>query len=163
MLDVLHMSNCQDFSLRITVVMRKLILVSWAVLALAFGSGTSFAADDVNLHVKIDNLKNSKGKLVVALFDNSDDFLKNTIDQKIIDINENLVGEVDFKITSPGSYAVVAFHDRNSNGDLDVAVIIPREPYGFSNDARSMFGPPKFRKASFDITDSDLEIEFGVR
>jgi uncharacterized protein (DUF2141 family) len=132
-------------------------------LSIAFGPATCIAADDFNLHVKIDNLKNNKGKLVIALFNNSDDFLKNTVDKRIIDIDESLVGEVDFKITTPGSYAVVAYHDKNANGDLDVAVIIPREPYGFSNNARSLFGPPRFKKASFDVIDSDVDIEFGVR
>ena len=143
--------------------MKTVTLMTLLCLSTAFNSSACIAADDFNLHVKIDNLKNNKGKLVIALFDNSDDFLKNTVDEKIIDIDENLVGEVDFKITSPGSYAVAAYHDRNANGDLDVAVIIPREPYGFSNNARSLFGPPRFKKAAFDVVDRDVEITFGVR
>jgi uncharacterized protein (DUF2141 family) len=142
-------------------VVRKFVALISVSMALSWNA--SFAADDVILRVKINNLKNDKGQLVIALFDNSDDFLKNTVAEKTVEIDKNLTGVVDFKIPSPGSYAVVAFHDRNANGDLDVAVIIPREPYGFSNDARSPFGPPRFKKAAFEVADSDLEIAFGVR
>ena len=143
--------------------MKFLILMTLACLSIGFAGGAVSADGDVILRVKVENLKNSKGKLVVALFDNSDDFLKNTVDEKIVEIDENLIGQVYFNIKSPGAYAVAAFHDRNANGDLDVAVIIPREPYGFSNDARALFGPPKFKKAAFDVSNSDLEIAFGVR
>jgi uncharacterized protein (DUF2141 family) len=143
--------------------MKIFALTALLCVSTVFNATTCLADDDFNLHVKIDNLKNDKGKLVIALFDNSDDFLKNTVAEKIVEIDDDLTGQVDFKITTPGSYAVVAFHDRNENGDLDVVVIIPREPYGFSNNARSMFGPPRFKKASFEVVDSDVEIEFGVR
>ena len=143
--------------------MKVLILITLAYLSIAFPVGAISADGDVILRVKDENRKNSKGKLVVALFNNSDDFLKNTIDEKIIEIDENLTGQVDFNIKSPGAYAVAAFHDRNANGDLDVVVIIPREPYGFSNDARSLFGPPKFKKAAFDVSNSDLAIAFSLR
>jgi uncharacterized protein (DUF2141 family) len=143
--------------------MKIFALTALLGVSTVFNATACLADDDFNLHVKIDNLKNDKGKLVIALFDNSDDFLKNTVAEKIVEIDDDLTGQVDFKITTPGSYAVVAFHDRNENGDLDVAVIIPREPYGFSNNARSMFGPPRFKKASFEVVDSDVEIEFGVR
>lgn len=143
--------------------MKFVILATLTCLAFALSSVPVSADGDVILRVKVENLKNSKGKLVVALFDNSDDFLKTTVDEKMVEIDENLIGQVDFNIKSPGAYAVAAFHDRNANGDLDVVVIIPREPYGFSNDARSLFGPPKFKKAAFDVSNSDLEIAFGVR
>jgi uncharacterized protein (DUF2141 family) len=157
------MRNCQLKGCKDIIGMKFSILMTLTCLSIVFPVVALSADGEVMLRVKIENLKNSKGKLVVALFDNSDDFLKNTIDEKIVEIEDNLIGQVDFKIKSPGAYAVAAFHDRNANGDLDVVVIIPREPYGFSNDARSLFGPPKFKKAAFDVSDSDLEIAFVVR
>ena len=47
---------------------------------------------------------------------------------------------------------VVVFHDENGNGELDLGQFrIPVEPYGFSNDAPVMMGPPSWKKAAFDV------------
>jgi len=52
----------------------------------------------------------------------------------------------------PGKYAVAAYVDNNRNGRQDKNFLgIPKENYGFSNDARGMFGPPDFAAAAFDI------------
>lgn len=65
---------------------------------------------------------------------------------------------VDDKLTvvvadlPPGKYAVAAYVDNNKNGKQDTNFLgIPKEIYGFSNDARGMFGPPDFAAAEFDI------------
>lgn len=50
-----------------------------------------------------------------------------------------------------GRYAVKAFLDLNGNGTLDKNLVgMPKEPYGFSNDARAPFGPPSIEAASFE-------------
>ena len=54
-----------------------------------------------------------------------------------------------------GAYAVAVIHDENGNNRLDTALGIPREGYGFSNDAAVRFGPPKFAAARFDLTATD--------
>lgn len=52
----------------------------------------------------------------------------------------------------PGRYAVAAFHDADENGRLTLWPIgLPREAYGFSNDARGRFGPPSFESAAFSL------------
>jgi uncharacterized protein (DUF2141 family) len=59
---------------------------------------------------------------------------------------------VDFEGLEPGEYAIKAFHDLNSNGEMDFNMLgIPREPYGFSNDARATFSPPAFKDAKFIV------------
>ena len=59
---------------------------------------------------------------------------------------------LQFPGISPGTYAVKVFHDVNDNGVLDTNWIgIPKEPYGFSNDAMGTFGPPSFEQASFKV------------
>jgi uncharacterized protein (DUF2141 family) len=57
-----------------------------------------------------------------------------------------------FEDVPAGSFAVSVFHDENGNGELDsVALGIPSEAYGFSGDARNMFGPPSFEKARMEL------------
>jgi len=54
----------------------------------------------------------------------------------------------------PGRYALAVYCDLNANGKLDSNLLgMPTEPYGFSRDARSLFGPPDFEQASFDLGD----------
>ncbi|MDQ2646856.1 MAG: DUF2141 domain-containing protein [Myxococcota bacterium] len=55
-----------------------------------------------------------------------------------------------FEDVPPGSYGISAFHDRNDNEKLDTNLIgVPVEDYGASNNARGVFGPPKFDDARF--------------
>lgn len=52
----------------------------------------------------------------------------------------------------PGTYAVAAYVDSNRNGRKDKNFLgMPSEAYGFSNDARGMFGPPAFAAAAFEV------------
>jgi uncharacterized protein (DUF2141 family) len=52
----------------------------------------------------------------------------------------------------PGDYGVMAYHDRNANGRLDrIPLGPPTEPYGFSNNARALFGPPDWSAARFRL------------
>jgi len=50
----------------------------------------------------------------------------------------------------PGIYAVSVIHDANDNKKLDTNFLgVPREGYGFSNNAKGTFGPPPFKRAAF--------------
>lgn len=57
-----------------------------------------------------------------------------------------------FRDVPPGRYAVALLHDENNNGKADrAAMMIPREGFGFSRDAKVRFGPPRFGDAAFDV------------
>lgn len=59
--------------------------------------------------------------------------------------------ELQLSGIAPGQYALVVFHDENSNTQLDSNFIgIPREPVGFSNAYRPK-GPPSFARAAFQL------------
>lgn len=63
-----------------------------------------------------------------------------------------------------GTYAVRLFHDANDNGELDPNYMgIPKEAYGFSNDARDRFGPPSFDEAAFVLDADSLTTTINVR
>ena len=40
---------------------------------------------------------------------------------------------------------------------------VPREPYGFTRNARGTFGPPKFKAARFEYEGGTLELTFEAR
>ncbi|WP_347302539.1 DUF2141 domain-containing protein [Croceibacterium sp. TMG7-5b_MA50] len=59
---------------------------------------------------------------------------------------------ITFTDVRPGTYAIALLHDENGNGKADRAIsMIPREGYGFSNDAPVRMGPPKFDAAAFTV------------
>lgn len=73
-------------------------------------------------------------------------------------LSYNAVGEAAGSVTltfhdvKPGRYAIALLHDENGNGKADrAAMMIPKEGFGFSRDAKVRFGPPKFGAAAFDV------------
>ena len=54
-----------------------------------------------------------------------------------------------------GTYGIKIFIDKNNNNKFDFNIVgIPKEQYGFSNDASALLGPPSFQNASFDLVDN---------
>lgn len=57
-----------------------------------------------------------------------------------------------FAGVAPGGYAVALFHDENDNAKMDTNFIgIPKEGYGFSNNARGRLSAPTFEQAAFSL------------
>jgi len=71
--------------------------------------------------------------------------------------------ELDFGLVPQGRYAISIVHDENANGKLDKNLFIPREGYGFSNDAPVVMGPPSFANAAFDVSDTREHVSIRMR
>ncbi|WP_343062056.1 DUF2141 domain-containing protein [Novosphingobium piscinae] len=70
---------------------------------------------------------------------------------------------LDFGKVPPGTYAFALIHDENANGRIDTALMVPREGFGFSRDAKVRFGPPRFSAAAFAVTDGPVRQTVRVR
>ncbi len=70
---------------------------------------------------------------------------------------------LDFGQLAPGRYAVSLIHDENANGRLDTVLLIPREGYGFSRDARVRLGPPRFDSAAFEVDSHPAHLTVKMR
>lgn len=106
-----------------------------------------------SLIIEIENCRSSKGKIYFALYRNERGFMKeeNAYKLQIFDISlkKNVIILEDLP---EGQYAFSCYHDENGNGKLDKNVFgIPREGYGFSNNARGTFGPPSFKQCVFEL------------
>ena len=62
---------------------------------------------------------------------------------------------------APGQYAVAVYHDANGNGRHDVS-LWQIEDFGFSQNARAFFGPPKFDAAAFNLVEADTTITIDL-
>ncbi|MEQ8535385.1 MAG: DUF2141 domain-containing protein [Imperialibacter sp.] len=113
------------------------------------------------LVVKVTNLGDLKGQVMVGLFDKEDNFLKEPI--KGVSAKVTAEGqELIFENLPYGEYAVSVIHDENENGELDTFLVIPTEPYGFSNNVMGKFGPPSFEQTKISFkNDTSIEIKLN--
>jgi uncharacterized protein (DUF2141 family) len=103
------------------------------------------------LIVTVESINEEKGSIRVGLFRTKDEFLKKATYGKVVPVRGKAV-KVIFDDLDPGSYGISIIHDLNDNGELDTnALGIPKEGFGFGNNAMGMFGPPSFDKASVTI------------
>lgn len=118
------------------------------------------------IHVQIQNIKNSTGTVACALFESPEGFpieyLRYATNIMVIKIRDSRA-RCDFQDIPPGTYALAVIHDENMNGKLDTNRLgIPREGYGFSNDARGLLGAPSFSAAGFQYDGQNLGLEISL-
>ena len=105
-----------------------------------------------------------KGQVKIAVFNASEKWLG---EQPIYSSTINVAGQsVTWQINDVpyGEYGVAVLHDENSNGKMDKTFLgIPLESYGFSNNVRITFGPPKWEKAKFTVKGSTTEVSIEVK
>ena len=119
----------------------------------------------VPLTIRVSELKNSRGRVAIALFASADDFpdQKKALAGKLTRI-ENGRAAVTFSDVRPGVYAVAVLHDENENDKMDFNFLgMPLEGYGFSNDAAATFGPPSFEAAAFKLSPRASFIPIKIR
>lgn len=105
------------------------------------------------LTITIKELRNSQGHVLLQVFDENQKLIKEA-SQSIE--NENCV--VRFVNLETGKYAFKYFHDENDDLNLNTNWVgIPKEGFGFSNNAKAIFGPPAFIKWVFEVS-GNLEI-----
>lgn len=120
------------------------------VLMLVFGSSALYAQHRVEVTIK--GIEEIKGSVLVAVYCDEESFMKEHCDSKKIKATSHEI-TVMFENVKSGDYAITTFHDENDNDKLDTNFMgIPKELYGFSNDAKGSFGPPSFEKAKVKIT-----------
>jgi uncharacterized protein (DUF2141 family) len=103
--------------------------------------------------VKFSEIKPVQGKIYVGLYNSEATFMNDEAYFKscITAVNGG-TAECLLEDIPTGKYAISVFHDENSNGKLDTGMFgIPKEGYGFSNNARGTFGPPSFVDSSFEV------------
>ncbi len=111
------------------------------------------------LKIEITNVKSGHGKLWFAVFRPGEKFGEGQPSiYKILEVKSTANHAATFQL-APGQYALAVYHDLNKNDLLDKNFIgIPKEPYGFSNNFRPKFSPPKFEDCAFELTASGKQI-----
>lgn len=94
-----------------------------------------------------------EGKIAVAIYRDADSFRHSRNPVRIMMLDRSgPVTRAYVQGLTPGRYAIAAFQDIDGDGQLGKGAFgLPREPFGFSNDARARFGPPTFEAATFTV------------
>ena len=119
--------------------------------------------------VKVNNIE-KKGEMHLAIYDDAevfenDDGEKGGAAKGIIQgvIEDVETGSVTYTFELPdGTYAIGIFVDKNYNNKMDRNLFgVPKEQFGFSNNAKGKFGPPSFEDASFTVS-NDMKLEINL-
>lgn len=128
---------------------------------------SSFAPQESNkLTVEVVGARNDKGNVLIALHDKADGFPekaeKHAVGKaKVRVVNGKAVAEFDG--LKSGSYAISVMHDENDNLKMDNNMVgMPKEGYGFSNNAKGIFGPPSFEKAAFQVNSTAKKVSIKL-
>lgn len=128
-------------------------------LALALLLATACAqADEARLVVTIKEIRDATGNLRISLYADPDSFRKEDRALKAVSLPA-AKGEarVTFDGLAPGRYALMAYHDENADGKLNLRLgMFPTEGYALSNNPRVM-GPPKFADSAFEVSAPETE------
>ena len=128
------------------------------ILFLLVGLPSLMLSAQNHIEVEINEVKDDVGTIIVGLFSDEATFLKKQFIGKTVKATQGKLVVIFDQVPS-GTYAISIIHDSNSNGELDSNLFgIPKEGFGFSNDAMGMFGPPSFEKAKLDVSTSTTAI-----
>lgn len=115
------------------------------------------------LTIKVSNIDPIEGEIYIAVYNNSKDYMN--IDAAVFRKIMPVTAETEIIVIEgipEGKYAIAVFQDINGNGELDTrGAGIPKEPFGFSNNARGKIGPPKYKKAQFSFS-GNMEINIKL-
>lgn len=120
----------------------------------------------LGIHVKILDIRNSTGAVACALFESSEGFpteyLQFATNIMVIKVRAKQA-RCDFEDIPPGMYALAVIHDENMNGKLDTNLQgVPKEGYGFSNDAKALLGAPSFAAAGFEYDGQNQDLTISL-
>ncbi len=115
--------------------------------------------------VALTGLRSTKGLVQVCLTRNAQAFPDCRKDPagRRLSLAASEAGSFHFPRLPAGRYAVALLHDENANGRADMALLLPKEGFGFSRDAAVSFGPPRFGKAAFAVDGAEVIIPIRMR
>ena len=130
----------------------------FTILVLLIANTSPAASESTgNLIINISGFPSSDGFAMVAL-NNSEESYKGGENEAIAKTKIRVVdqkAQVIFSNLPYGSYGVSLYHDENAMG-------IPKEAYGFSNNAKGFFGKPNYKDVMFELNSAEMQIVINL-
>lgn len=151
--------------------MRRLQIVATLLLAALF-LGMSLKAQEISYPEKgdvsefklfIEGINELKGEIRIAMFDSKEKYTKDPIHAIVLPVDSTTIIWTQ-EMLPFGEYAIAVYHDKNENGKIDTNFLgIPKEDYGFSNNARGRFGPASWQDSKFTVEDSSYSTSIKIK
>ena len=132
-----------------------------AAIPLLAASGIASAEAPVKVDVVLSGINSAKGNLEVLVYDR-EGWLKTPL-QTVRAANSGDANQTVTLTLVAGEYAFSAYQDENENGELDMTLVFPAEPAGFSNGHRPRFGPPRYKKAKLSVSADSKPVDIELR
>ena len=135
------------------------VLASLALLALSLPA----LAQTATLSVNLQDVRNATGNLRASLYREPETFRKEDKAVQVVTLPA-VAGDarIVFADLPLGKYAVMAYHDENADGRLNLRFgMFPTEGYGLSNNPQVM-GPPKFADSAFEVSSPETAIDIKL-
>ncbi|MEG2606242.1 MAG: DUF2141 domain-containing protein [Mucinivorans sp.] len=115
--------------------------------------GLNNVAAQNKITVTVDGMRHATGKILVSLHNSPDTYGSYSKCYLFKEINvEQHQTTCTFDNLADGTYTVTLFHDHDNNRKLTTNFIgIPKEGFGFSNNAKVRIGKPDYKLAKFDV------------
>ena len=144
-------------------IMKKNALIT--IVLLSAIATKSHATETADLVIEMRGIQSIEGQAIFILMNSESSYHGKTpvYDKKTVPINQKFVS-AEFPKIPTGQYSAVVYHDINSNGKLDSYFFgKPKEPYGFSNNARNPIGIPEFDESKFELTPDSFSFAIVVK
>jgi len=137
----------------------------FASITLLLLGGTAAFAGDVT--VKISGFKNETGQALVYLWKAPGEGFPSKTEKAAVSKTVPIKGTsvtVVFSDVAPGSYAVSATHDENSNNKMDTGFMgKPKEGYAASNNPQNKLSAPSFDQCKVTVDAGGKTVEVDLR
>ena len=138
--------------------------VIWPFCSLFFATTAIADAAEWTLRVGVHGAKPNTGQLIVSIFNDQKTYLKQPLYSKTVSVGDEKTQILEFMLES-GTFAVSVIYDEDGNGELTTNMLgIPRESFGFSNNATASFGPPSWEDVRFKVQQplTNITIQLGT-
>ncbi|MEP6860968.1 MAG: DUF2141 domain-containing protein [Deltaproteobacteria bacterium] len=119
------------------------------------------------LVVAVSALRSDQGTIRCYLYDNGEDFpdAKQHVIAAAVALPAARAGTCRFSgVTRDRDYAIVTLHDENNDNVFQKSAFgIPREGYGFSNNAKPRFSAPSFDACKFHYTSGTQNLAIAMQ
>ena len=129
------------------------------LLAALLLGAVSMETRSADLTVSVSGVRDDRESIRIALYADAATFRHEANAKQVLTLPaaKGTVSGV-FRYLPPGRYAVLAYHDANSNGKLDMTLgMFPDEGWGFSNDP-TVLGPPRFDASAFEVSEPETAV-----
>lgn len=132
--------------------------------ALAQGCAGTHGPDTARLSVEATDLRNAAGEVAFTVY--ADDARKFLAPHgKLLRVRvpaEMPVTRACFWLPA-GRYALAQYHDENADHDFNRTLFVPKEGFGFSNDASTVAGLPRLKDVIFSLPPGGATVRMRMR